>query len=32
MFLTISAKSGEQQWAASKSQPKSHKEIFKVSH
>lgn len=32
MFLTIFAKSGEQQWVASKSQPKSNKEIFKVSH
>ncbi|TRZ07932.1 hypothetical protein HGM15179_019179 [Zosterops borbonicus] len=30
MFLTIFAKSGEQQWVASKSQPKSNKEIFKV--
>ncbi|KAF4788967.1 hypothetical protein TURU_155292 [Turdus rufiventris] len=29
MFLTIFAKSGEQQWVASKSQPKSNKKIFK---
>lgn len=32
MFLTIFAKSGEQQWVASKPQPKSNKEIFKASH
>lgn len=32
MFLTVFAKSGEQQWVASKSQPKSNKKIFKVCH
>ncbi|RMC19715.1 hypothetical protein DUI87_03279 [Hirundo rustica rustica] len=32
MFLTIFAKSGEQQWVASKSQPKSNKEIFKIQY